>query len=452
LKRRSGSLSWTLLAAPVVAACTLGPTTRSFEQDEDAAVPHLTLDSGVAPACVNLECNRTTCSGGQKTTLSGTVYDPAGQSPLYNAIVYVPNGPVAQFSQGVSCDHCGAVASGDPIASTLSDVQGKFILNDVPVADDLPVVLQIGRWRRQITIPHVVACIDNPVPPDLTHMPRSRHEGNIPLTAIVTGGFDPLECLLRKIGIDDAEFTGSDGEGRIHLYEGYGGGGVPSSQPSLTLYPQLDRYDAVILACEGDTYPENKPFDATYAMLDYLDKGGRVYASHFEYYWFAPYPDGAGVVPLPSVARWAQRGAMGDVVQANVNTSFPKGQAYFDWLTQAGAIGPDGLMTVQQARHDVDYAVQPLSEGWLRTTLPQAILMLPFNTPVNAPDSKQCGRAVFSDMHVASEDVASLAFPAGCVTQGLSSQEKALEFMLFDLASCIQDDSQPPVAPSPPLK
>ena len=49
-----------------------------------------------------------TCTGTTKTTISGTVYDPAGVNPLYNVIVYVPRGPLPSLAQGASCERCGA--------------------------------------------------------------------------------------------------------------------------------------------------------------------------------------------------------------------------------------------------------------------------------------------------------------------------------------------------------
>jgi len=76
-----------------------------------------------------------------------------------------------------------------------------------------------------------------------------------------------------------------------------------------------------------------------------------------------------------------------------------------------------------------------------------------FDTPIMTspppPDStgpQYCGRAVFSDLHVGGDPstMDSSPPPGGCDNTDLSPQERALEFMLFDLSSCVIPDNQAP--------
>ena len=62
--------------------------------------------------------------------MTGTVYDPAGKVPLYNVIVYIPNADVEPFKKGATCDQCGAMASGSPIVTAVTDAAGKFTLKN----------------------------------------------------------------------------------------------------------------------------------------------------------------------------------------------------------------------------------------------------------------------------------------------------------------------------------
>jgi hypothetical protein len=431
--------------------------------------------------CVNLQCKQHyQCPGGGTTTISGTVYNPAGTHPIYNVAVYVPNEPLAALPTGATCDSCDSLYSGKPVAAALTDPAGRFTMPKAPEGDNIPLVVQVGKWRRQFTIPTVTRCQDNPIPDGMLTLPKNRMEGDIPKIAISTGMADTLECLLRRIGVDASEYVpGGSAEGRIHIFQGSALGDAaaaaaiamllglpnfsasPNTSPpapasSMALWNSVDSlmaYDIVLLSCEGqETMQMNQQ-----ALHDYANAGGRVFASHFHYSWF-----NSGPYANANLATWMP-GAndVGNIMGSIVTTlpdgaPFPKGQALAEWLANVGAL-QNGLLPIEQARHNADVTAmhvpsQPwiLAEGGMAAGATQ---YFSFDTPIDAmtnPDGiRYCGRVVYSDLHVgaASGDDPLMPVPAGCGMSGLSPQEAALEFMLFDLSSCLTPNEVPPQPP-----
>jgi hypothetical protein len=100
------------------------------------------------------------------------------------------------------------------VAAAVSDAAGHFKLEGIHATENVPLVIQVGKWRRQITIPSIAACQDTVIEdPELFRLPRSRAEGDLPKLAVVRGGSESLECLVRKLGVDDSEFTTDFGDG-----------------------------------------------------------------------------------------------------------------------------------------------------------------------------------------------------------------------------------------------
>jgi hypothetical protein len=413
--------------------------------------------NGSGGPCVNLQCQQVQCAGGGTTSVSGKVWDPAGVNPLYNVVVYVPNSAVAPITSGATCDQCGAVTSGDPVASALTDATGSFTLTNVPVGQNIPLVLQIGKWRRQLTIPSVASCKNTPMnDPTVMRLPRNQSEGDIPLMAIATGGADPFECLLKKVGVDTAEFTPPTATGRIRVYQATKGVQIAAGAPSATQLwgsaQTMSTYDIVLLPCEGDEYLAEKA-GSYQNLVDYTSAGGRIFTTHYGYAWLAGQcSNGAcGAQPFPTTGQWnVNNYDVSDPLIGTLDTSFPKGQAFQQWLGAVNALDGNGDLEIRESRHDLDKENNPPAQRWVYGTTTSGgptVQHITFNTPIGVPDDQQCGRLVFSDFHVSAAERIGDVFPGSCKGGAMTPQEKALEFMLFDLSSCIQNDGTAPTAP-----
>src|SRR5678816_3407905 len=126
------------LICATVASCGGGGEVGSDAGDATApsdAVAECTgpscVEAGGGPCspptpCTNL-CMQQVCCDGQQTSISGVVYAPNGELPLYNAIVYVPNEPLSPLAHGAVCDPtCEGLGVTAPLTISLTDVEGRF--------------------------------------------------------------------------------------------------------------------------------------------------------------------------------------------------------------------------------------------------------------------------------------------------------------------------------------
>jgi hypothetical protein len=472
-------------------------------------------------ACSGLSCQVATCDA-STTTVSGRVFTPVGADgdPVYNALVFIPNGPLPDLPpDGPSCDRCTPLPSEQVVAGALSAPDGSFVISGAPTGEDIPLVVQLGKWRRQITVNIDKPCADNPVPDGTVRLPRNQSEGNIPLTAVTTGQSDALECVLRKMGIDASEFTLPTGSGRIRIYRENGAKLASGTTPDATTLwdgtgakggtgtdgqPGLASYDMVLLPCPGDLprssgAPPSRAADGYYTetglqnLVDYTAAGGRVFVTHYSWVWIAPTR-----TKFPPVANWslADSGEVEETryysgggssnppsylaVEAQVNTSFPKGAGFAEWLVNIGAgTLANGVTSVSlnNVEHVANSVIEgttdaPVTRAWLTSPLAwrqcagnsatdcstdpesnrnciqqQFAHEFTFDTPVGSPPEEQCGRVVFSGFHV--NQPSNGTTPEYC-TGPMTAQEKVLEFMILDLASCIGTETPPPPQPPPP--
>jgi hypothetical protein len=413
------------LTALLMIVFASGPWTRAFAQ-----------------SCTGLCLQQVTCPNGGTTTVSGVVYAPNGTDPLPNVTVYIPNAPVAAFTPGVSCDVVGAPPSGSPLVGATSAVDGTFTLGDVPVGTNIPLVIVSGRWRRQLVIPATTSCVNTALPSTFAVMPQNQTQGDIPKIAIATGQVDQVECILRKVGLADSEFTDPSGSGRINLYTGSAQSGAridaatPTQAALMENAATLNSYDVLMLPCQGT--PNNNVVSGALGtqelanFISFANAGGRIYSSHYSYAWMYQNP------PFDGVANWTVNSGSYPDGTATVNTGFTAGQTLSTWLQDVGASTTAGQIGISTLKHDLNGVIAP-TQSWLTlNTTGNPVMQFVFDTPI-APTGttvNQCGRVLYNEYHVENGSSSPTeAFPAECSSgTTMSPQEKLLEYMLFELS------------------
>jgi hypothetical protein len=236
--------------------------------------------------------------------------------------------------------------------------------------------------------------------------------------------------------------------------------GTPAANTLYNDPSELAKYDMTIFECVGSRVDKTATQQAN--LRDYANAGGRVYATHFSYVWL--YNSGAS--PWNSTASWAPDSNSWTSAIATLDTSFPKGIAFAQWLNIVNGLNaplpstnppwnPPPKITIDESRHDVNDPIVAPAQRWLYTTTGDApniasVQHYTFNTDWNKPADQQCGRVLYSDFHVSTNSSTNnTVFPGECDNNPLTTQEKVLAFMLFDLASCVS--VAPPTSTCTPL-
>jgi len=451
-------------AVSIVAACSSTVRNNTFDEQDSAVDPNAGDSGGTdGPSLLDPDSASTgNCPEGSETKITGKVYDPAGKNPLYNIQVFIPSGELPEIKTGLPAPKADGFCPGqtcdsevlNPVAAALTNTKGEFELKGPRLfpGKDVPVVMQIGKWRRKIIVPEVKACETTKLDASNTRLPKNGTEGDMPQIFMAIGGCDALECLLTGIGIDRSEFeAGFTGTGKhIHVFAGDGGPttadgrAVPAAGTVWTSASNMRAYDIAMLGCECDYHAENK--GNIQGMRDFANAGGRVFATHFHAAWMKNNSSWAnGIIDFNSFTN-----ATGNFP---VNTTlpngqpFPKGQALADWLFEVGASPTVGQINIPSSNFGT-----PIVQNGLAPSSPAQEWIgkgstgryYSFNTPVGIKTEEQCGRFVFSDIH--SNGSGGGAYLSKC-SASLSAVQQALEFMFFDLSSCVQDETKPPVVP-----
>ncbi len=470
------------------------------------------------------------CDGqAQTTTLTGRVITPgrsddnvANQVGVPNAFVYIltNNNPddLPAYVDGIpegetACDRCEGQDLGPLLAGTATDALGNFTLEgNIPVGVEFLLVVKAGRFRRAVpvTLPETAACATTELDPLETRLARSMTDGlgvNIPRVAISTGDIDAMECVFEKMGIDHSEFgVGGDATApeRVQLY-GTDGAEMPEGNPDQdVLQDDLARvltYDMLVFGCQGGGYLNPPEQGARDNVREYVNRGGRMFASHWSYQWICsngdtPYsaddPIATGLAPsavfpgCTGATPPQEAEGLGLVSTGRPDANPAKIDDFAAWLVNEGAatMNADGgyEFNILQPRDLVETVNAPSEEFVYReyeeqsggmmggmmgggtggmagdvdptpAELITSVQQYAFNTPFGSPEEDSCGRVAYSGFHVsASEDVmnggsnspfANSVFPEHCVGD-LTPQEKILLFMLFDLGACVGDPPAPP--------
>ncbi len=353
--------------------------------------------------------------------LTGIVLAPQGTIPISGALVYLTQKSPDPIPNGTYCDRCVKLPSSTPY--TFSNPDGTFNL-PVYSKGSYSLVVQKGAFRR--IRPIDVAEGTAMVPYALTTLPGKTDKANgddIPKMAVRVGAWDHIEDSLVKLGIAQDAFDRFE-------YKFPPDPADPFSPDKLMKDPAtISKYHIVFVPCSGSSGTDCNDYtsgDSTVqkTVQDFVAAGGKLYVTDYSYDFVRQ--------PFPGYIDWVQQTSQ-------------IGSACLTGSYDAPAIVNDpGLKEWLAAQGVTSFTLQA---SWTMIEKVNTVASTDLNgNPVNVTPKvwvtadtqgghpstvsfeRACGRVLFSTYHTEGNGGAALL-----------PQEKALLYVLLEVAVCLED-------------
>ena len=406
------------------------------------AEPDLTASTG-PQGCQGLQCQIVSCPTGTDTTVTGRIFAPNGKDPVPGAQVYVPNMGLPEFPSTVSCDLCSDVQGAAANAQTTFD--GRFTMTHVPAGQQIPIVIQLGRFRRVLHV-DLTQCIGTTLTADAgstgTRLPHKDAEldpaDTVPHIAVATGDYDQIECVLKRMGLQQFDLYGDRDPGAPPATVG-------TFASLLADSTKLQSYNILVVNCTNNQF-DSALFqkNALGNLHDFVGMGGRLYATDWAYdvidqvTEFSPY---LCFEPQNGAAMQCGGGALSPMAADTTNPySGPatiKDPGLLTWLGQF-----PGVLSGNKV--EVDYSFVAVNQvaadtkNYPTTTWVEGMTNDFGVKPMTVTfDYMGCGRVHYSTYNTEPNGVVpdNERFP-NCKAD-FSPQERILEYLVFEIASCV---------------
>lgn len=403
--------------------------------DDTGATSDTTIDTALA-----VDAGPTfgsSCAPGTVPKVTGTVFAPNGTDPVPNAEVYAPS-VVNTYTEGVACDTCDK-----PIDSyyTLvkSGADGTFTLDlsSVPVSASVKIAVKKGRFRK-VSIVSPACGADVTTTAAQTTLPGTTPTGedHMPKIAVATGNSDHLDTILTALGITTYDCY----EGRKTTSTNCPSAEATGKRVSalLTDSATLMTYNLLFISCAPGVWASYSASDQTTIAANlkgWVDRGGRLIVTDNSYDYVAQTWPTDLSWQGPTATPWTVDGAnVGDVPSSGSYSATVDDADLTAWLkivkiSTAPTIDVMGWLHNWSVMSPVPSTSTEITHGSVQYTYPSTASATTADLPLTAEFIKnKCGRVIYSSYHTLSS----------VTPTGLTAQEKILEYLVLDVASCLR--------------